>query len=135
MIGDWAYSAYHMKNIRITPYDFFVHCHDAATCEQYLPQNAKPCSGRDLIPLPITHEILKKNGFGYIEKTVFAYDTLLFHYYPGEEHICENMDFHIGTNGQTYWLNVNGNTIRRLKYVHELQHALRLCGIEKEIVL
>lgn len=28
-----------------------------------------------------------------------------------------------------------GGTETRLRYVHELQHALRLCGIEKEIVL
>ena len=84
-------------------------------------------------PIPLTNEILEKNGFGYIEKDEYSG---IVHYYPGEKQFCANMDFHIGTNQKgVYWLNYLGNTIRGIRYVHELQHAFHLCGIEKDIII
>lgn len=70
--------------------------------------------------IPITPEFLKKNGFG--------------------EQIFERMSvwsilgFSIELNFSTwkyYW--ANGDV--EISSVHELQHCLKLCGIEKEIVL
>jgi len=82
-------------------------------------------------PIPLTPEILEKNGFGYIEK---AFE--LTHFYLGEKHFCKNMDLHVGTDNKgNFWINTASNTIYGLHYVHEFQHALRLCGIEKEIEL
>ena len=34
-----------------------------------------------------------------------------------------------------YWWRVNYELITKIKSVHELQHALRLVGIEKEIIV
>lgn len=90
-------------------------------------------SVEDLQPIPITPEILKQNGFGYIE-----HDKLgnLSHYYLGERWYCKNMDLHIGTDNKgNYWLNYPWYNIHGLCYVHELQHALRMCHIIMEIEL
>ena len=66
-----------------------------------------------LDPIPLTPEILEKNGFKDIDK----------------EDNCDGYDI--------YWTTGDGFSINtqdlHLHYVHELQHALRLCGIEKEI--
>lgn len=71
----------------------------------------------DLHPVPLTPEILEKNGMrnGY-EAYYVSYsqnDTSWYFVYDSDS--CS--------------LNV------LISNVHELQHALRLCGIDKEIVL
>ena len=84
----------------------------------------------EIDPIPLTPEILDKNGFGYVLKV-----KEWAHFYLGKEH-CENANYHIGTNNRgIYWLNTGRNSIYGLQFVHELQHALRLCGIENEIEL
>lgn len=85
----------------------------------------------ELYPIPLTPEILKKNGFGYIENDGME----LTHFYLGNRHSCR-LGLHIGTNNKgDYWVNTNYNDIYGLKYVHELQHAFRLFKLEKDIVL
>lgn len=87
----------------------------------------------DLKPIPITPEILKQNGFGYVEQDKLGN---LSHYYLGEKHFCEDMGLHIGTDNKgNYWLNYPWYEIYGLCYVHELQHALRMCHIIMEIKL
>ena len=88
-------------------------------------------SADDVKPIPLTAEILEKNGFGYKEE-----DGNLSHYYIGDRWYLDNPDLHIGTyNKGVYWLNYLDNAIYGIKYVHQLQHALKLCHIEKEIDL
>ena len=90
------------------------------------------CS-EDIRPIPLTAEILEKNGFENIGD-----DT-----YQLEEKPCW---FWVDFFRHTYGCEYDTSTYeyeddeRRLKLygipsVHELQHALRLCGIEKEIEL
>ena len=67
-----------------------------------------------LIPIPLTHEILEKN-FPSINGLAWWPQDDAFH--------CESR-----TNGD---IMVSG----QFRYVHQLQQALRLVGIEKEIVL
>lgn len=61
-------------------------------------------------PIPLTAEILEKNGYNY----------------------------NVGSGG-LFQINIKGLnchiSFNIIHYVHELQHALRLCGIEKEIEL
>ena len=86
--------------------------------------------------VPITEEFLIKNGFkcdydvnecvaasgrfitlkGYVYKE----DGVLIDYYNGNVKIVT--DF-------------NGEIIKRTSYIHELQHAMRLCNINKKIKL
>lgn len=101
---------------------------DHAVIQSEIPLN-------DILPIPLTAEILEKNGENinrwqdvarewtwynedgdYIELTLHA-----------EGETCKD-GFFVSANGGEYKLFT-------IHYVHELQHALRLCGIEKDIVL
>jgi hypothetical protein len=83
-------------------------------------------------PIPLTPEILEKNGILYekqsyyyviednkdLECTYYIYQTV-------------QKDWAIGVDTGAYDCSV----FARIKYVHELQHALKLCGIDKEIMV
>ena len=74
----------------------------------------------ELQPIPLTPEILEKNGWekrptGYVFYTDGKrYDNSLWYVFGSNTFVVNTAEFQI-------------------RYVHELQHALRLCGIEKEI--
>ena len=86
----------------------------------------------EVVPIPLTKEILERNGFGYCES-----DAVLNHFYLGEPHFCKNMSLHIGhsIDKDVYWLNYHDNSIYGIMYVHQLQHALRICGLNMEVQL
>lgn len=81
--------------------------------------------------IPLTAEILEKNGF---EKDIVSGDT----YFTLDDIVLQN-DFEFGFDfGRFYRDSEDGFVlvgIITIKYVHELQRALRLCNIDKEIVL
>ena len=91
-------------------------------------------------PLPITLEILEKNGFEndfYEEESVADYHTIRLEGYSLRHNIGE-ADGYLVTwcnGGINVTTDLNGCVQKDISYVHELQHALRLCGIEKEIEL
>lgn len=77
----------------------------------------------EIQPIPLTPEILEKNGFrkkSYIE-VVGGLDT----YYLGEE--IGSFRIHRLQKGYYQF------GLAKINFVHQLQHALRLCGIDKEI--
>lgn len=82
----------------------------------------------ELMPIPLSPNILEKNGFiqDMLNGHIFVFDSK-----PGEVIYYEC--------GPKYGLTIDNQfaTIQdlKIKYVHELQHALRLCGIDKEIIL
>ncbi len=72
----------------------------------------------DIRPIPLTEYILAKNGFRYS----MSHDDWT--------NINCNFFLHEGGNGYRVQ-----NTDIKLDYVHQLQHLLLLCGIEKELVI
>ena len=77
-----------------------------------------------LRPIPLTREILEKNGMKFRTNVGwFAED--------------DDGSLEISTKGENVYWTINDweYSILKLNYVHELQHALKLCRIEKEIVL
>lgn len=95
------------------------------------------CHISKIEPIPLTPEILKKNGFKpYIPEnhleTVYA---------------CQDVSKAVANELYALWthqdgsfyllLRVDGKDMVRMDvhYVHQLQHALRLCGIDKTIEL
>lgn len=83
-------------------------------------------------PILLTLEILEKNEILY-EKQSFYYviedvEDLECTYYI--QQVLQG-DWAIGVDIGAYDCSV----FARVKYVHELQHALKLCGINKEIVV
>lgn len=134
MVGDWTYNKHHEKNIRLTAYDFFTHKHDEYGLQHLMP-NSLPTFGRDLEPIQLTEEFFEKNG---IKKVDYDYlkPNVLF----------ENKDKRIRvtdlTNkGDGYWNvhidNEDFDTVGscEVKYVHQFQQLLRLCGYEMDVVV
>lgn len=113
MIGDWVRCT-DPKPFRIT--DIETECGTP-----YFSVTGTDClavDGGDLQPIPLTAEILEKNGFK-VDPTInpFAVRLVVEMYSHG-----------------TTWKDEH-DAMRGLRYVHELQHALRLCGIDKEVVI
>ena len=82
------------------------------------------CSAEYLEPVPLTPEILEKNGFKYMTGL----------WYIQTKEIRPIQIVFKETNVITLSINCTPVPIN-LKHVHQLQHALRLYGIEKEIIL
>ena len=83
-----------------------------------------------LDPIPLTAEILEKNGF--------ESDTNMFglcYYELSKSYIIDNRGDRFCFVKRFPGLRDSTFHVIDVKYVHELQHVLRLCGISKEIVL
>ena len=78
----------------------------------------------DLRPIPLTGEILEKNGFKLDKEDGWWWLTPKIGITFWEEGFFE-LDIE----------NKQSSVDIHINYLHQLQHALRLCGIEKEIEL
>jgi hypothetical protein len=76
----------------------------------------------DIYPIPLTPKILEKNG---ISKT---YESDEYAVYKGE-------GFNVTEYYTELWEFERRRTRLMIRNVHQLQHALRLAGVEKEIEL
>lgn len=92
----------------------------------------------DLRPIPLTQEILEKNGF-VANKHVYPYPY--YEYINDENKLKIGFAFPQGnrTSYKEPWVYIDSEYVyvEHLPciYVHQLQHTLRLCKIEKEIIL
>lgn len=105
MVNDFVYD-YNKRPVKIV-------CIKADNCSEYEP-------------IPLTEEILRKNGWGDES--------------GGYEHylsIDKEHDVEIYCDGDTitWMINLGEYDIMRLEYVHQLQHVLRLFNIEEEVKL
>lgn len=88
----------------------------------------------DLEFIPLTPEILKKNGFKE------DFETKGIYWRPDCRKFCivKELDtwyFAFRVLGETVDKSSGYICISECNYVHKLQHALKLCGIDKKIVL
>lgn len=82
-------------------------------------------------PIPLTKEILSRicTKVDPIEGNIYEYTEYDF----GEDVLVSHS---VNEPFSFYFENTPGETIsKEVKYVHELQQLLRLCGVEKEIEL
>jgi hypothetical protein len=98
-------------------YLYSVSVHDPI--EEWSISEAKTYSIDDIEPIELTEDILVKNGF-----QKFAESQTLFDYTDNDIHL----EYWIGDGCFRYYT-------AEIHYVHQLQHLLRLCGIEKELVI
>jgi hypothetical protein len=83
----------------------------------------------DLQPIPITVEVLEKNGLEYVDDDN---DAVIF--------LCCDMFWARLCVGDTFWqVGIHSEdrldaVVCNVKHIHELQHALRLASVGKEIV-
>ena len=95
---------------------------------------------KELSGIPITPEILEKNGFEndfYEDVSVADYHSIRVEGYSLRGKVDGWDDFLITScNGNIDIVTDFHGVFRgELRFVHQLQHAMRLCGIEKEIEL
>ena len=131
MIGDWVYSAFaeypcKVEGIELTESGYaFV---KVGGVDEYK-------SIESLSPIPLTPEILEKNGFAIKAKWAqignFGDSPLIMWHFVDDPILRDyktELEVHQNNTGKVH--------VRiPCEYVHELQHALRLCNIEKTIVL
>ena len=108
MIGDWFAFQGHPYKCTASDIEALTECE-----EKGIPT--------DISEIPITPEILKNNGF----KDGQFFAELLYREW---QIMCDCA--HLAMRHEDGWF-----MDIRCHYIHELQHALRLCGIEKEIEL
>ena len=93
-------------------------------------------SAERLYPIPLTAEILENNefvlsdGWWINERFPTGLGFIGVAFDPDEEGRKTNTIYDLSIIKRE-----SGSVDLHLNYVHELQHALRLCGIEKEITL
>ena len=96
-----------------------------------------------LDPIPLTPEILEKNGFERCVSSIVRTSTAAIPVCDSNQFATADFpDLRIIDRGIWHYslrtpvvCDLKHYEIHEIKYVHELQHALRLCGIEKEISL
>ena len=138
MIGDWVecVDSTHKKKV----YAQIDAIEEGQTCILVKLDNCNWFLDISFIkPIPLTPEILEKNGFvpkfsdnclteyliykDIVDGLHKMYIKIFYFRTKEEEHKLECFD--CATGGCHIWI----------KYIHQLQHALRLCGIEKTIEL
>lgn len=87
-----------------------------------------------IVPIPLTEDILVKNGF---EKKIYTSpsnneDYRYYQWNPTPEY--PDYGVWLWPDGDSYTYNSRISDIK-INYVHQLQHLLRLCCIENEIEL
>lgn len=116
MLDDWVLDTYTGKPMRVQVVSIKV--------------------GKGLEPIPLTPKILEKNGFTNYGESWYIPNTedcvmVGFHMYETTINISKDrVSFHKSVPCE-YRSCYNNRKV----FVHELQHALRLCRIDKEIVL
>lgn len=83
----------------------------------------------DIEPILLTSKILEENGFDVSDKEVMQY-----HFEEDGEKYHFSLRQMYNKDGKPHGYSFYAfNVLTLLDYVHQLQHALRLCGINKEI--
>lgn len=128
MIGDWVYDTILKGNTRVEMLslfgikgDFHENVYNENTFE----------------PIPLTPEILEKNGIKLEEVGDNGISTPSKWRNRFEKWVLRTQwkDTFIWYDRTAKYWHLHDMGAAKLLYVHELQNALRLCGIEKDIVL
>ena len=129
MIGDWVYT--HEPEGSIIPEGKAHRINEIWGISDEVTADDSWYPIGDIRPIPLTSEILVKNGFvGYhltdsYELNTDYYEIEVWNYRDGLWVV------------NVHWIEFSSTPDDKLtvSYVHQLQHLLRLCGIEKEIGL
>jgi hypothetical protein len=119
MVGDWIDDGY--KKAQVT----------SITCDGIVETTAAISNIEVIEPIPLTEEILVKNGFVGVPLTD-SYELNTDYY---EIEVWNYSDGLWVVN--VHWIEFSSTPDDKLtvSYVHQLQHLLRLCGIEKQLTI
>lgn len=91
----------------------------------------EPCDNfidySELSPIPLTENILKSNGF--FEYNPFKTIDYKMYAFPEQCNIKKERGFGIEIGNDSF--GITDHCLMPIIYVHELQHALRLCGLSE----
>lgn len=127
MIGDWVLSLFNTP-IKIDPYKWVLD-------EQKKGNEVIGFRFNDLSPIPLTEEILKANGFEVVNLSNLH--KCYFRQKDNEDGTeLYNIEVeYYSDNPDACFIDVTydsiGSVRLKCKYVHEFQHALRLCGLNE----
>ena len=129
MIGDYVYNHRYWECPIVE-----IHKNSAIVIARHYEEEEFLLS--DLRPIPLTTEILEKNGFEVQDQGGGRKDLWTGFGIAREGDIevefQDNIPIHLKIDGA---FNGEYYTSSNITYIHQLQHALRLCGITKEIEL
>ena len=123
-VGDWVRHSFYEENMQIHGIE------DNGRIRALASRLSASCHLDNFEPIPLTAEILTKNGLEYVED---GNEAVIF--------LCCDMFWARLCVGDTYWQVGIHNQDRidavqcNVQNLHQLQHALRLAGIRKGIVL
>lgn len=82
----------------------------------------------EIVGIPLTPEILERNGFVLQEDVVGMFGVTIAPHYTRDD-----LPFEVFCDGDPFaiWFSDPID----IAYVHQLQHVIRLCGVNQEIVL
>ena len=137
MIGDWVYAKVQVDDTGAEP--VFEKTPKRVTdltkgINGIYVEGTSTFAGAEIEPIPLTPEILEENGFPYNneERLYYPFSNKAFAI-ERDEH--DDQVFYYSMYVYNPYRSFNWHEIIEIRYVHELQHALRLSGIDKEIVL
>lgn len=131
MIGDWV--MYRGEPIIIFEIDEY---YERVNTEPDGYDSIRCIELSDLQPIPLTADTLERNGFvkSYGVSDTPPYDKdeegNMYYSFKGEHKFWGWWQ-----PDNTYYIPANAMGDIVIKYLHELQHALRLAGIDKEIAI
>jgi len=128
MIGDWVYNTCNRQPEQVC--EIREHMVMLAYNDLY--------DYDEIEPIPLSAEILEQNGFvtkdkpdGWPGYRSYKYSEgstgIIFHLYHDTGKYKWSGKCEISLNAPPYWI--------RFEYLHELQHILKICGIDKEITI
>lgn len=125
MIGDW--------------YAFRGHPHQCTASDiASIAECEEKGAPTDISEIPLTSEILEKNGFtvGKYKLPISDKEIEKFSLSEvGDDYVREVVLLPLTMNYTWSFGSVDGTYIPVIRYLHELQHCLKLVGIEKEITI
>lgn len=90
----------------------------------------------DLEPILLTGDILKSNGFELISNSDMDTKAFIDLYDVwGCKTMFQSFTLFYNRYSKDYRLHAFRDNISNIVYVHELQHAMRVCGVKKKIWL
>ena len=125
-IGDWVRYPDADANVRVS--DIYSDGHVFIVGEEDSGIGESVNAHHHIEPIPLTPEILEKNGLEYEDD---GNDAVIF--------LCCDMFWARLCAGDTFWqVGIHSEdrldaVVCNVKHTHQLQHALRLAGVGKEI--
>ena len=128
MIDDWVYNKNIDKPMQVYPTMF---------SQMFRQRPDAPTEDYNIFPIRITPEILEKNGFRETDVVVVGTRKMRWESEDGRTEITIWMDYTMPMEirKNIYYEDEVCYALPFAWAVHQLQHAMRLCGIEKEIEL